>query len=154
MPQRNRTTSLWSMKEMDLTMPADVIAVLHIPAEKPIGEYFFVCMDLDRIQIFTAIFACNCGLALIWHHQTEVSGDGTHRNSPKPMITITCRQRFILIKCLQSFKDVCWSAQGFLHSSTFLHIGQQIRETSNYSFITTKAVHSTTTILKCDHGYL
>lgn len=28
------------MKETDLTMPVDVIAVLHIPAEKPMGEYF------------------------------------------------------------------------------------------------------------------
>lgn len=30
------------MKEMDLTMPVDECAALHIPAEKPMGEYFYL----------------------------------------------------------------------------------------------------------------
>lgn len=42
----------------------------------------------------------------------------------------------------------------FTYRATFLPESSQLGETTNYSLIMTKAVHSTMTILKCDHGYL
>lgn len=91
------------MKEMDLTVPVDQSAVLHIPAE-------CFCLDWSRKapDIHRAVFACDLGLAFIWWYQTGVSGDRAslwpwkHCNGTENMITFilhgTSSQSFTSIK--------------------------------------------------------